>query len=294
VFDPNVVGAMGESPTWELSDTENPLGRQRRARTPAATVRETSSSTRNVEEDYALRVSLGPSFLFRRNYRVYNPATTGDGQGWTTSPAAGVALAAELFPGAWLTRGWGAKLGVGLSYTRHFGLAWKMNTDPADHSASHQVFTADARARIRLWNSARAPTLLLKVGYHRLDFSMHESPGIPAVIPDVSFSSVDLGAGLQVALWPRWLHVTASFDYLPVLARGEIATADEYGVAASSGGMLFAGGLRGAIRRGFGWRLDIEYAWYTVKFGQDGSSRRKAEMARDRYLSSVLCATYSD
>ena len=123
---------------------------------------------------------------------------------------------------------------------------------------------------------------------------MHESPGIPAVIPDVSFSSVDLGAGVQVPLWPRWLHVAASFDYLPVLARGEITTPDQYGAAAGGGGMLFAGGLRGAIRRGFGWRLDIEYAWYTVTFGQDSGARRQAEMVRDRYLSSVLCVTYSN
>jgi hypothetical protein len=297
--DLRAAATVTEAPVWEDSDGENPLlGRSRRrsaatrASVATAVRARPSATSRRPFDEHALQLAVGPSMLLRRNYQVYDPASPADGQGWVSNPGAGFVLAAEVYPGAFFTQGWGAKLGLGLSYARTFGLVWKQSPDPVEHSATHQVLTVDARARIALWRSERAPSLLLKLGYRYLGFGMNETPGVAAPIPDVSFSSLDLGVGAQIAILPRWLHVTASFDYLPVLGRGEIATPDEYGSAAG-GGMVFAGGVRGAIFGPVGWRFDVEYAWYTISFDGDPTARRKADKARDRYVSGQLCLTYS-
>jgi hypothetical protein len=288
----NVAAALPDTNAWENDDTENPLNRPKKTRKgQVAVVKAKPQTPRRAEGAHALRLGAGPAFLFRRNYGVYEAARPMDAQGWKTSPVAGIALSGEVFPAAWFTKGWASNIGLGLAYSRYFGLTWKMNNDPEEHSATHQVLSVDLRGRYRLPIGRRHLLFSAHFGYRYLGFTMNDTAEVRAVVPDVTFSSLDLGAAIGFSVLPKWLTISARFSYLPVLDRGEIATAEEYG-SGTGGGMVFGGSVSGAIAGPVGWQLDFDYARYAIVF-DDPAATRQAEMARDRYISSILSVTYA-
>jgi len=287
------IAAPPEPNAWEGNDQENPLAsRHRRSRVRAsATVSARPEAVRG-RASHAVRLSAGPAFLLRRNYSVYEAAVPRDAQGWKTTPVAGLALDGELFPAAWFTQGWASNIGLGLSYSRYFGLSWRNDGDPEDHTATHQVLTADVRGRYRHEFGPRALVVSGHFGYRRLTFAMNDG-ATPAVIPDVALSSLDMGLEAQMDLLPRWIALSARFSYLPTLGRGEIVQNGEYG-AGSGTGLLFGGAASGQIMGPVGWNLSMDYTRYTVVFDGDPTASRHAAKARDRYLTSVLMLTYTN
>ena len=281
---------------WDDNDGENPLTPKHKPRKSkkrageAAVVRKRADRPQRPEGAHAFRLSAGLALLLRRNYGVYEAANARDAQGWKTSPAAGVALDAEVYPGAWLTSGIAGDIGLGLSYRRCFGLSWRTSDQPEERKAMHQVFAIDARWRYRILFGERTLVAGVQVGYRRTSFLMNDDV-VQAVVPDVAFSGLDLGARAQITVLPRWLTLSAHFSFLPVFSRGEIVTPEEYGSGTGSG-LLFGGGLEGLLYGNFGWRLDLDYTRYTVGFYGDPDAARHADKARDRYLSGVLMVTY--
>jgi hypothetical protein len=292
-----VPAAPAAPPTaegWEDNDGENPLvptyKPKKKKRAEAVVREETTPSARRPEGAHAFRLSAGLALLLRRNYGVYGAANPRDAQGWKTTPAAGVAVAAEIYPGAWLTSGIGGDIGLGFSFSRCFGMSWRTSSDPQEHKAAHQSLSIDARARHRIVFGERTFLLGLQAGYRRTSFMMNDA-AIPALVPDVAFSGLDLGARAQITVLPHWFTLSARFSYLPVFSRGEIAMPQEYGAGKGSG-MLFGGGAQGMVYGNFGWRLDVDYTRYAVGFYGDPNAARRAEKVRDRYLSSALMLTY--
>ena len=287
-------------------DTEDPLRRKYapgRKRGRRFIVKKKAKPTGRMEGRHALRLSVGPSFLFRRNFRFYNvyamtaghtkevePLTTG----WETSPVGGIAIDAELYPGAWLTRGFGGNVGLGVSYNRYFGLSWRMSGDPESHSATHQNFGVDLRARYQLLNKPYLPLVFLMFGFQYSEFSMNDTSK-DAMFPDVAFSSLDIGGGGEIGIVPRWLHLSAWFHYLPVLGRGEITKSDEWG-AGSGGGWNVGGALRGKLWGPIGWRFEFDYTNYLVKFKllpeENTTVKGRAEKAKDSYMTGLLFISF--
>jgi len=290
------TAALPEPNAWEANDGENPLLQSSRRRAKAratATVKASPVAARGrAEGAHAVRLGVGPALLLRRNYRVYDAATERDAQGWKTTPVAGLAVEGEIFPAAWITDGWASNIGLGLSYSRYFGLTWRNNGDPEDHMATHQVFAADLRGRYRHQLGSRTLVVGVHAGYRQSTFVMNDGEG-RSIIPDVSFIGLDLGATAQITVIPRWLTVSGRFSYLPVLQQGEIVDASEYGPGAG-GGMLFGGTLGGGVFGPVGWCLNVDYARYVVSFDGDPSSARHAAKAADRYLTSVVSLTYTN
>jgi hypothetical protein len=284
------LGGWDSDPTGpDGSDGENPLASRRRRAAEASIARRPSAAAR-PEGEHALRLGVGAAMLVRRNFRTYGATAQRDAQSWQTSPAGGLVVSAELFPAAWLTRGWASHLGIGASFERYFGPSWRFSTSSADQASSHQVISVDVRGRFAFWKSPRALEAMLRVGFRRVDTLMN-AVDRAALIPDTSIIGLETGLALQLPILPRWLYLSASFDYLTIFDRGDIASAAQYGPA-SGGGLLFGGGLRGEIYRGFGWQLDVGYSWYAHTFDPSWGADRTAEAANDRYLTTQLQLTY--
>lgn len=298
-----VVGAV--------ADTEDPLARSKKRhrgrRGRRATIKKKSAPAGRAEGRHAVRLSVGPSFLFRRNFRFYpncqppcdisgiDKSTSNALQtGWQTSPVGGVAIDAELYPGAWLTKGFGGNVGLGVSYARYFGLSWRMADDPDSHTATHQTLAVDLRARYQILDRPWMPLVFLMFGFQYVEFSMNDG-GKDAMFSDVAYSSLDIGAGGEIGLVPRWLHFSAWFHYFPVLGHGELTKSDEWG-AGSGGGWNLGGALRGQLWGPLGWRFEFEYTNYQVKFKNlpEESSMVKgtAYQAKDRYITGLLYISF--
>ncbi len=294
-----------------VADTEDPLARskkqRRRRRGRRATVKKKSAPTGRVEGRHALRLATGPSFLFSRNFRFYpncqppcditgidkNTSNTLQ-TGWQTSPVGGIAVDAELYPGAWLTKGFGGNVGLGVSYARYFGLSWRMAGDPDSHTATHQTIAVDLRARYQILDRPWLPLVFLMFGFQYSEFSMNDGAK-DAMFSDVAYSGLDIGAGGEVGLVPRWLHFSAWFHYYPVLSRGEITKSDEWG-AGTGGGWNLGGALRGKLWGPLGWRFEFEYTSYVVNFKnlpeESGMVKGNAYKARDRYITGLLFVSF--
>ena len=290
-----------------VEDTEDPLSRKfkpgRKRKRRAAIIRKKAKARGRPEGRHAVRLSVGPSFLFRRNFRFYNVYGMTAGhtkeptplmEGWQTSPVGGLAVDAELYPGAWLTKGFGGNVGLGLSYNRYFGLSWRMANDPESHTATHQTLAVDLRARYQLLKIPRLPLVFLTFGFQYAEFSMNDGEK-QAMFSDVAYSSLDIGGGGEVGIVPRWLHLSAWFHYLPVLGRGEITESTEWG-AGSGGGWNVGGALRGQLYGPVGWRFRFDYTNYLVKFKQlpeeNGTVKGRAEKAKDRYITGLLYVSF--
>ena len=306
----SVVAAMG--------DDEDPLAKQAtHKKTRAATVRKkTKSSPSRLEGRHAVRLSVGGALMIKRNYKFYEVDAGVYGadklaKGWQPGPVGGLAIDAEIFPGAWLARpsslveciirsscmGIGANFGIGVSYSRYFGISWRMEGDPEAHSATHQRLAVDARVRYMIIDKPLQLMVFVKFGYQFTEFSMNDETK-PAMFADVAFSSLDVGGGLEISVMPRWLHASSWFHYLPVLSRGEISETSEWG-AAGGGGWRTGGALRGKLWGPIGWRFEFEYTSYLASFkwlpeetSQPNTKAGKADKARDRYMTSLLFLSF--
>jgi hypothetical protein len=284
----------GEAGT-EDGDTENPVHLRKAQPRRAAVVHEetvTFEPRENPRLDglHALRVGAGPSFMFQRSYAISGQPTTKDGQDWKTSPAVGFLLAAECFPGAWFSRGFASNIGLGLAYTRLFGITWSM-VGQGQRSVTHQTLAVDARVRYRVLDKPITITPLVRLGYKLVQFAMNDEPSSPSPIPDVSYSSFTIGLGGDFGLLKKWLTVSLFFDLLPLLGRGEIATSQEYGPATGLG-LAFGGALHGRVWGPVGWKIDFEYERFSVNFTHSVETRRWADKVRDRYINGLLYLTF--
>jgi hypothetical protein len=243
---------------------------------------------------HALRLNAGPALLFTRHLSIKNMPPGPSSQGWKTQPLAGLAVEGEIFPAAWATDGWLSHFGLNLGYSRFFGLSWKLSDEAQEHETTLQTFTARALSRWGVPIGKRNLSFIGQFGFHYLDFSLNDTSTERAVIPDVTFSSLDLGVKLEFSFVPDWLWAEGYLGYLPVLGRGEITSFDEFGPG-SGNGLRFGGGFQGTLWRSFGWKLSIDYVRYIIQFKVDPRARRANEVAltaHDEYLNGMVLFTY--
>lgn len=241
----------------------------------------------------ALQAQVGASSLFIRNYGVTEPANAIDSEGITTTPVAGFALGAEVFPATWFTKNWLANFGVGLSYARYFGLRWHTTNNPdEDFDASHEVLTVDfLKVRWQPVRSERVPTLYGRFGLHYLGFSMNDEAQNEAHIPDLSATSLSVGLAARIPI--RSLHLLIGADYLPGLSFGEVTEDSEFGDG-DGWGVLGTVGLGGPITKMLGWRADLTYTLYMLEFKRvSGVALRLADGVTDMYFHGRFSLTFN-
>ena len=110
----NAVATMPEVNAWESKDEENPLAARPAARAAAPVVRARPEAPRRVEGEHALRLSVGPAMLLRRNFATYHASPDNVAPGWQTTPVAGIAFETEVYPATWFTKGLLTHVGLGI------------------------------------------------------------------------------------------------------------------------------------------------------------------------------------
>lgn len=287
-------------------DTEDPLAASRRRKAAEAEAEANlaakAEAKGRVEGRHALRLSVGPALRIRRNFKpkAIDPNTVRPernaqkvAEGYQPDPAAGLVINAETYPGAWMGQGMAANFGLGLSYSFNYGPAWALANRPGDtHNIMQHTLEANLRFRYQINDSARLPLIQARFGFHYLTFKMNDTD-VDALYPDVAYSSLVLGLGGEVGILPKWLHAFGHFDFMPVLAAGELADQDEFGSIAFSYGLDMGGGLRGALWGPIGWRLEIQYLMYSIGFKHElGDFTQWASKMSDSYLNGLLYLTF--
>jgi len=276
-----------ETRAW-AKDDEDPIQRELKLKAAAEQKRKeqerVTTTPRCPLGCDALRISVGVSSLFIRDYSLDGWTHPLDAEGSSsTIPVAGFDVSAEVFPGAWFTKGWLANFGVGLRYARFFGLSWKAkdgSTPTTD--ITHDELAVDAL--IIRWQPVRQqkiPTIFLKLGVRLMNFAMNDEDTEEAYIPDINITAFDVGLGLKVPM--RSAHMMIGFDYLHITEWGEITDADEYG-AGDGLGFRASLGFGGPFNSFMGWKLEASYTRLMLDFASPSTAKRVAESAADQYL----------
>jgi len=286
-------------------DKEDPLLHSKPSivQQPRATVKKKKSraSSRRKDMRHALRLALGASIRRWRSYVPVNldPNTVKKdrnaqqvAKGYQPDPGAGVAVDLELFPGSFVTDHFAASIwGLGVSYALFHGPGWMLSDDPATHNTMQHEISADLLFRFALVNPWPL-SATVKVGYKLRRFDMNDGV-VQAPHPDVAFSGINIGVGLEAGIVREWLVFHGFFDFHKPLNLGEVADPSEYG-AASGYGIAMGGGFRGKLWGPLGWRIEVEYARYTISFEHvTGEFQQWAEQVRDQYINGLILLTYT-
>jgi HEAT repeat protein len=280
-----------ETAAWEGKDAEVPEDLTKKpaaGETPVVRKQAEPPTPRCPAGCRALRLRAGPSMLFTRDFGVDNPDRNIDTIGMTSTPVAGFAVGAEVYPAAWWTRGWLANVGLGFGYQRYFGLSWKADNElDTSHAITFQTWSIDfLRLRYQPVRGEALPTLYLRFGIRHQDVLMNdEEPDAGAHIPDLSATSVDLGLAARIPV--GFLDLSLGFDYLPVTSWGEIVESPQYGEG-GGWGLMATAGLGGQLSERIELAAEARYTRYAVSFDRSPDAQRKADGAVDQYVSGLL------
>jgi len=314
--EPDKTVASKETASW-MSDAEDPLAAERRREAEKRKVEEAKRKAKAqakprcpIGDCHGVRVMVGASALFMRRFEV-NVGDKGravDGEPMNSTPVAGLGLGFEVYPAAFITKGWLSNFGMGLRFARSFGLSWK--TDKATEeveatSITHQVIAADfIRFRFQPVRAERVPTILVRFGLHHQQFLFNDSDDLSASpVPDLTALSLVVGLGLDIPVMKAKMFI--GFDYLPVLSWGELTeptpsrsvlSPEQLGILHGYGdgsgyAMQARAGFRGPLAWKIGWHFEAIYNYYNVSYDQIGA--RKAEDSQDHFLSGVLYVTFA-
>jgi hypothetical protein len=142
----------------------------------------------------ALELGVGGKALFRNLSWHQDPEARTNPYTLSPGPEAGFWL--EAYPGAFVTSGLAADLGVFGRYDRGFGVT-SSTQDGATVTTSFQDFVAGVEARLPL--GAVAPQL--SIAYGGQTFRLDREHGLPP-IPGFDYRFVRIGAGARIALAP--------------------------------------------------------------------------------------------
>ncbi len=289
-------------------DGEDPLARSRPAHMrgkPAVTAKKKKKEeSGRVDGNHALRLAVGPAIRFMR---FYDPQGLDPSQkdselidkGYQPGIAAGLAIDAEFFPGAWLSDGIASYFGIGLIYNFINGPSWLLQTSspgniPLSHTSRNHELAVNARFRYQLLSEWYLPIITVKVGYHLMIYDMNEGEQT-SPFPDMNLSSIGAGFALDQALWRDRLHAHFSYDFLYGLSFGEVTGTDYFGTAKSGMGHAIGGGFRGNIWGPIGYRLAVSYLRYSISFEHSSapnSFKTWADRVRDQYVSGLVYLTF--
>lgn len=210
--------------------------------------------------------------------------------------AGGLRLDATFFPMRLLPEGSSARrllggLGVGATYDI---VAWPESIDdksppancagasPCRSATREQRLEAGLRYRTRLLERRWGPVLFASLQYGLHSFSLTPPTGAMTVVPSVGYSYIDLGVGLQIALFDR-LSLSLSVNAHPTFSGGAIESATEFGPASIFGirGNL---GAQAKLWRDLSLRLTGFYEVMWLSFSGSGMPPKTTDGgARDAY-----------
>lgn len=216
--------------------------------------------------------------------------------GYDGSPVGGLYLAGELYPAALAGRAGDGALGnLGVAFA--FDRAMSVTSRHDDGAMEREFDTSQVRMgvgvryRVMLGNTA----VKAAAGYNKLSHDI-DTGGAALALPNVSYSYLDLGAGVRHPLTDR-VAVTGDARYLNVLGAGAIVEADAYGAATVNGVDLDAGlqwratdriSVRGGVRYlRMGFSFEGTGAMST---DLDGDPDQDVGGASDVYLGGYLLA----
>src|SRR5262249_34344105 len=159
-------------------------------------------------------------------------------------------------------------IGAGAYLERVFTL--KSSLGATDYDTTQTGFGIGLRYRYNFGGSPTSPSLKFLFGWNHLTFNIdHGATDID--LPNVSYSSRDLGLGGRVPLTVPWLSLFAEARWLFVLSAGEISDQAWYG-GGSKKGLDIDGGVEARVAEAWSIRAGVHYRRITFDF--DGSGLR--------------------
>lgn len=229
-------------------------------------------------EHSALAAYAGLAILNRS--LEYNQAFT-QNIGNYSLPAAPIAdFGLRVYPGAFLTDGWGAHIGLDL----HGQLAFGLNSETSDgtrYPTSYLEYDGSLIGRLPIGRHE----LHLAVGYKAQSFSM-EDRGTEAPVADVDYKAARAGLGGRFELVEGY---GLGFDvaYLYLFGLGELESEAWFPNATGAGieGQVF---VDARLYKAFGARLFASYQRQFFDFNSQLNDTRVAGGAVDAYISGGL------
>lgn len=264
-------------------------------RTAAVLLSVFASSTANAQYDVETAESVEEHDIFRVDLAARFTSRTFD----LTGPSEvlfdapyypGLTLDIALFPIAiFAADSPAAGIGLGLTTTKHI-----LNTVAAyevgDETFDFDVPTRHDVTRFSLfyeWQVSDAVTVVPELALHTVEVGL----GYNRLYRNSFYRSVDIGAGVNIAVGPPGLSVLLDFGFRPAVDLG--STVEPFGKTASSIGLAAEGGLAYRSSIGLYGQAVVAYDRYSTTYRPDRNEDRDDSKATDQFQSFVFSLGYA-
>jgi hypothetical protein len=201
------------------------------------------------------------------------------------SPAFNLALAMQLFPGAFKSSGWIANLGIELAGDIALGLKSKQG----DKEYKTTAFDVAGGLVYRIPFEIFEPQF--RASYVAQEFKI-KGPRATLGVPGVVYQSVRLGAGVLVRL-VEMFQLDAAFGFLILVDTGPIGT-KRYAEKLGGYGWEVGGGATVTFKERYGVRLGAEFRRYSLDTNKSENTKTiLPKDATDDYLRATLSFVYT-
>jgi len=241
---------------------------------------ETPSSSFGGAAGPALALGVGGRALFRRLNWHQTPMNNLPPYALSPGPEGTVWL--ETYPGAFVTKGFAANIGVFANFDQGFGVT-STTTDGAKLTTKFQEFTGGVKVRLPL-NNMLAP--YASVAYGSQVFKLESSNGATSVVPSVAYRFIRLGLGTRVAFTPAAsADIGAAFLLVTDLGKlnGYIAAAN-YFPHATANALDVGASFSYRIIKLVGARVGVDFLQYGLDFKVRPGETPVAGGATDRFI----------
>ncbi|MFL5306115.1 MAG: hypothetical protein ACJ8F1_12930 [Polyangia bacterium] len=234
-----------------------------------------ASDTTGPRQPPALRGGVGFGALYRR--LTWTGAHSSGLSGYALSPGPELGGWLEVYPGAFVDRGFGANIGAVLSFNRGFGMS-----STSGSGLKADVIFEDFLLGLKMRFPLGAFVPHVAAGYGGQVFLF--SPRLPEV-PSVFYAFVRLAAGLRVQI-ANAIDAEVEAAYLAVVNPGTQAGyigAPEYFPGLGAYGLEAAGSLGVRVTSVFGLRAGVDFRQYALDLSH-ATGMLMANQASDRYV----------
>ena len=242
------------------------------------------------EKPVALRAGIGGRIFARRFF--YQDDFFGSLSKYNLAVGPMVVIEADWFPGAHVTRGVLANIGLSFAFNYAVGIT-SVATDMTRYNTTSLRLRIGAQYRLAIGPLEVLPTL----GYmtHTYSITSGAATASKPNIPDVAYSELRVGLGLRVKIIGP-LSITAGFAYDAPLSEGEIGSKDYFPHLKAFGldtnlGVAVGIGSRIEVRAGVDY-IRYWYSLYPQVTDSGVALKRVAGGALDDYRSASLVVAF--
>ncbi|MFT6397216.1 MAG: hypothetical protein ACJAYU_001962 [Bradymonadia bacterium] len=182
-----------------------------------------------------------------------------------------------------------AGIGLGLTTTKHV-----LNTVAA-YEVGDETFEFDVPTRHDVtrfaffyeWKVSESVTVIPELALHTVEVGL----GYNQLYRNSFYRSVDIGAGVNVAVGPSGLSMLLDFGFRPAVDLG--STVEPFGKTASSIGLAAEGGLLYRSSIGIYGEAVVAYDRYSTTYRPDRNEDRDDSKATDQFQSFVFSLGYA-